>query len=254
MTSTDPDELEPGQEALFHYEPIFEDDPTDEGAANMIGRSFEALGRIDEARAHWALVVQLQPANAIAAKRLANLKHLPLKPVKSHASGEFVHRPPQEIVEPAIAGPGRIPYLRFVAQTIRFVAQLDPERLAVTDLPSDDRFRVSGGRASATTPWNGLFCVFVHAPAISAEAHEVLDASGATVVNKKGELKSLPESMQFGVPPDKFAGVAELLLTPHREHLKASIEAGQSPIVHRHDPALMQYILDQADESEASSA
>jgi hypothetical protein len=43
----------------------------------MVGRSLETLGRIDEARDHWELVVELQPDNRIARERARRLEHRP---------------------------------------------------------------------------------------------------------------------------------------------------------------------------------
>lgn len=57
------DEL--GEDALNFHNEVFEQDPTDVGAANMIGRSLEALDRLDDARAHRELVMELQPENTI---------------------------------------------------------------------------------------------------------------------------------------------------------------------------------------------
>jgi hypothetical protein len=44
-------------------------------AANMIGRSLETLGRIDEAAEHWDLVAELQPENDIASGSTRRLRH-----------------------------------------------------------------------------------------------------------------------------------------------------------------------------------
>jgi hypothetical protein len=56
----------------------------------------------------------------------------------------------------------------------------------------------------------------------------------------------VPRSLQIGVPLPLVDQFAEALWTPHVEHLRASIEYGAPTWRHRHDPALMRYLLTQA--------
>jgi hypothetical protein len=127
------------------------------------------------------------------------------------------------------------------------VQKIDSSRLAVTDRPSDGRFRVSGGKGSGLTPWEGLLCIFVHAPLLAPEIDASIVEAGGRVVFAAGGLKSLPESVEYGVPFHRVEEVADLLVSPHREHLLRSIAAGPAPWGRRHDPALRDYILAQAD-------
>lgn len=242
------DHLDPGEEALAAYEEILQLDPDDVGAANMIGRSLEKLGRVDEARIHWELVTELQPGNQIARQRLKNLAHLPRRPSARRAESDWPRRPPAEIVEPNFPkdGPARDACMRFLALTIRATESIDSERLAVTDRPSDGRFRVSGGKASGSNPWHEYFCVFVHEPSMSPALKTAIAEAGGTVENPPGSLKSLPESAQYAIPMQEFARFSSDLEKPHREHLLRSIAAGPAPWGHRHDPALREYIIEQA--------
>lgn len=68
-------DLEPGDAALAIYSKIWDRSPTDTRAANIIGRSLEAVGRIDEAEEHWKFVAELQPDNDIARQRARQQQH-----------------------------------------------------------------------------------------------------------------------------------------------------------------------------------
>lgn len=68
-------DLEPGEAALAICSQIWERSPSDVRAANMIGRSLEELGRIDEAKEHWEVVAELQPDNDIARRRARQPRH-----------------------------------------------------------------------------------------------------------------------------------------------------------------------------------
>jgi len=125
------------------------------------------------------------------------------------------------------------------------IEAIDGQRLAVTDLPSDNRFRVSGGKASAVTPWKGLLCVFVDERVLRDDLKTVERLDGR-IVNFAGELASLPSSIQVGVPFERIAEAAEILLPSHQAHLRSSIEVGPPPWGHAHDPDLYRYLLDVA--------
>jgi tetratricopeptide (TPR) repeat protein len=240
------DALDPGAEALAVYSEIFEMEPEDVPAANMMGRSLEELGRDEEALEHWDTVIAMQPENRIAMNRLTRLEQrMRTRRRQPRVAAAVVHRAPVEIVEPNFPGPGRDACLGFLARSILMTERIDASRLAVTDRPSDGRFRVSGGKGSGVTPRWGLLCVFVHAPAVSDDTHQALAAAGATIVFRDGGLKSLPASREYGIPPERVADVAALLESPHREHLKHSIAAGPPPWARRHDPALRDYIVEQ---------
>jgi hypothetical protein len=80
--------------------------------------------------------------NQIAARRVKELERQVAK--RAAARDEFARRPPVEVVEPLLAGPGRAGALRFLAFSIRAIQRIDGTRLAVTEIPSDHRFRVVG--------------------------------------------------------------------------------------------------------------
>ncbi|HSH77984.1 MAG TPA: hypothetical protein VLA19_05555 [Herpetosiphonaceae bacterium] len=85
-------DLEPGEPALAIYSEIWERSPSDVRAANMLGRSLEGLGRIDEAKEHWELVAELQPDNDIARRRARQLRHRSTK-VAAAGGGEAMTDP-----------------------------------------------------------------------------------------------------------------------------------------------------------------
>jgi hypothetical protein len=84
--------LEPGEAALALHSEIWERSPSDVRAANMIGRSLEALGQSDENEEHWQLVVELQPGNDIAKDHARRLRHRSTK-TESVGHGEAMTDP-----------------------------------------------------------------------------------------------------------------------------------------------------------------
>ena len=240
--------LDLGDKALQVNEEILDIVPDDMAAATLVGRCLEHLGRNEEALEHWELIVQLQPHNSIAPNRLKTLKYHMSTPPKEPkvVPSKWPKRAPEKIVEPNIKRPGRLACLQFLARSIQMIEKIDSSRLAVTDRPSDGRFRVSGGKGSGVTPWEGLLCVFVHGPQVTPETEAAIEHAGGRVVFAAGGLKSLPESVEYGVPYANVADVADLLAAPHREHLLRSLEAGPAPWGRRHDRALRDYIVTQA--------
>jgi hypothetical protein len=139
------DELEPGEAALLIYQEILELDADDVAAANMVGRSLEALGRIADAQEHWHRMIQIQTDTTIAEQRLRNLKGHRRTSVSARVPRD---RPsPAAIVEPVLAGPARQDCINALATSIRMIEALDPDRIAVTYRFGDRRFRVAGGMA-----------------------------------------------------------------------------------------------------------
>lgn len=241
------DELEVGEEALALYERILDLDPDDEPAANMVGRSLMALGREEEARAHWEFIVELQPGNEIAKSRLRAMKTT-REPVQVTTSLDAkTKRTPSDIVEPALAGDGRVGALRFLTRSIQVIEKIDPSRLSVTERSSVSRFRVFGGHEPAVTPSRGALQVRVHGPAVTPALTAALAAieGGETVPAKDNAL--LPESIEMRIPFTAFDdALGELLAGPHREHVVRSVAIGPPPWGHSHNAAVRDYIVKQA--------
>ena len=193
------DELDVGEEALALYSEILDLDPDDSAAANMIGRSLQELGRIDEAREHWAFIAELQPGNEIARSRARSLKPVQESVQVTTSRPTKPKRTPSEILEPALEGEGREGALRFLARSILLIEKIDPARLSVTERVSDARFRIYGGREPAVTPARGLLHVWVHEPAVSAElAAAIGEIDGAQRV---GDGHARPAAGLARVPP-----------------------------------------------------
>ncbi|WP_028064611.1 hypothetical protein [Solirubrobacter soli] len=228
--------------ALNVHERILALRPTDAAAANRRALLFVRRGLPEDALAAYRDAIVANRDNAIAAGKVRELEAT----VAKRQSADFVRRPPAEIVEPVLRGPGRVPALRFFARSIRQIQSLDGTRLAVTDLPSDRRFRVVGGIYSGVTPWNGLLCVSID-KARGRSVVEAVQAVGGIVTDRPGPMSAVPRSLQLGVPLNAVDRFAEALWEPHVEHLRASIEYGAPTWLHRHDPALMTYLLTQAD-------
>ncbi len=240
------DELDVGEEALALYSEILDLDPDDSAAANMIGRSLQELGRIDEAREHWAFIAELQPGNEIARSRARSLKPVQESVQVTTSRPTKPKRTPSEILEPALEGEGREGALRFLARSILVIEKIDPARLSVTERVSDARFRIYGGREPAVTPARGLLHVWVHEPAVTPElAAAVREVDGAQA-SATDTLGLLPDSREYRLPLAAMAQLGDLLVAPHREHVLRSIAEGAPPWGHPHDTKLRDYIVKQA--------
>jgi len=138
-----------GDEPLAINAAILALDPTNAAATNRRGVALIKRGELED-----ALAVRdglaANTGNQIAARRVKELERQVAQ--RAAALGEFVRRPPVDVVEPLLAGPGRAAALRFLAFSIRAIQRTDGARLAVTEIPSDRRFRVVGGIYSAVTP------------------------------------------------------------------------------------------------------
>jgi tetratricopeptide (TPR) repeat protein len=240
------DHLDVGEEALVLYNEILELDPDDSAAANMIGRSLQELGRIDEAREHWEFIAELQPGNEIARSRLRSLKPVEESVQVTSSRPTKPRRAPSDVVEPVLTGPGRDGALRFLARSIQLIEKIDPARLSVTAQAPDARLRVYGGRAPAVTPTRGLLLIWLHAPAVTPEVAAAVDAIDGAQSSAVDGLGLLPDSVEYRVPFARVDDVAGRLAGPHREHLLRAIAEGAPPRAHPHDPKLRDYIVDQA--------
>ncbi len=240
------DPLDVGAEALELYSEILELDPDDTAAANMVGRSLQALGRVDEAREHWKFISELQPDNEIARSRARSLGPVTESVQVTSSRPTKPRRSPSDIVEPVLAGAGRDGALRFLARSIVMIEKIDPARLSVTAQAPEARLRVYGGRAPAVTPTRGMLLVWVHAPAVTPALATAIGAIDGAQRSEADTLALLPEAEEYRVPFAEVDAVADLLAGPHREHLRRAIAEGAPPRNHAHDPKLRDYIVDQA--------
>jgi hypothetical protein len=237
-------------EALRLNAELLELDSANAPATNRLGVALTKRGEIEDALAVFRDGVAANTANTIAARRVAELE----RSVSRRAAelGDFVRRPPEQVVEPLLAGTGRSAALRFLAFSIRAIQRLDGTRLAVTEIPSDQRFRVVGGIYSAVTPWHGLLCVSI-AKAQTATLVDAVESAGGQVTDRPTAMSAVPGTLQLGVPMSELETFAQDLERPHREHLKSSLSYGPPTWQHRHDPALMRYLLARADQTQADA-
>jgi hypothetical protein len=231
-------------EAIELNSTVLAGDPTNAPATNRLGNALIKRGELEDALAVFRDGAAANTANEIAARRVLELGRRIAK--GAEALGDFARRPPEEIVEPPLAGPGRTAALRFLAFSIRAIERIDGTRLAVTDIPSERRFRVVGGIYSAVAPWNGLLCVSISRARTGVIAKEV-EAAGGRVTDRPGALSAVPGTVQLGVPMAVVERFAERLERPHLTHLRASLAYGPPTWRHRHDPALVRYLLERAD-------
>jgi hypothetical protein len=226
--------------ALALHQRMLDLRPTDGPAANRRAILFLRRGQPEDALAAYRDAVVANRDNKIAVGKVRELE----AQLAKVDPPDFVRRPPAEIVEPVLRGPGRLAALRFLARSIRKIQEIDGTRLAVTDLPSDSRFRVVGGIYSGITPWNGMLCVSIDKALGQAVTAEV-ETTGGMVTDRPAPLSAVPRTIQLGVPLSRVDDFADALWKPHVEHLRASIEYGVPTWRHRHDTALMRYLLEQ---------
>lgn len=185
------------EEAVSLNAAILALDPTNASATNRLGIALTKRGEFDDALAVFRDGLAANTANEIAARRVKDLERQASK--RATALGEFVRRPPRDVVEPLLAGPGRREALRFLAYSIRAIQRIDGTRLAVTEIPSERRFRVVGGIYSAVTPWEGLLCVSI-AKAQGAGVIADVDTAGCAWSSSVGPGRLVhPEPMRFVV-------------------------------------------------------
>lgn len=154
-------------------------------------------------------------------------------------------RSPEEIVEPVLAGPGRDACIRFFAYSIREIQGIDSRRLAVTDIPSSNRFRVVGGIHSACSWYKGMLDVTIDRRGSAKLIQSVEEAGGQVFGRSVGG--AVPYALQLGIPPTRVDEFRERLMPTHREFLLSSIEYGSPTHLHEHYPELMNYLLREAD-------
>lgn len=226
---------------------ILSRDPADRVAVNALGRTLLARGEPEEALEVYEAGLDADPENTVAANRVREIRNTLVKQRLLRADQERrPRRAPQEIVEPVLGGPGREACLAFLAWSIRAIERIDPTRLAVTDIPSDNRFRVVGGVYSAVTPWHRLLCISVD-KTIDPGLPAAVEAAGGHVTDTPGAHSAVPSTIQVGVPYERVGELSERLQRPHVEHLKRSIEWGPPTWARVHDPALRAYLLEQGE-------
>ena len=154
-------------------------------------------------------------------------------------------RTPADIVEPVLAGPGRDACIRFFAYSIREIQKIDSRRLAVTDIPSSNRFRVVGGIHSACSSYKGMLDVTIDRRGADDLIQTVEKAGGQVFERSAGG--AVPFALQLGIPPTRVDEFRDRLMPPHRDFLVSSIEFGSPTHRHEHYPELMNYLLREAD-------
>ena len=157
-----------------------------------------------------------------------------------------IEREPPEIVEPVLAGAGRDQAIRFFAESIREIQQIDSQRLTVRDIPGQDRFRVVGGIASACSNYQGFIDVMIDDRG-SRDLVEEIERLGGQHWSERNPQGAVPFSVQVLIPRTELPEVKGPLWKAHRSHLPESIDYGQPTHLHEHRPDLMRYLLDEAD-------
>lgn len=221
-------------------------DPGYAPAVNALGRTLLDRGELEEAFEVYKAGLEADPTNSVADQRMRAIRRQLISNKVLRADQESrPRRSPAEIVDPVLMGPSRDACLAFLAWSIRAIERIDVTRLAVTDIPSENRFRVVGGVYSAVAPWHGLLCVSVDKHT-DPNVTGLVEAAGGSVTDAPSPNSAVPRTIQVGIPFAQVETLADSLRRPHVEHLKHSIAWGLPTWLRRHDPALRAYILEQA--------
>ena len=155
---------------------------------------------------------------------------------------------PAELVDLALAGPGRDACVRLCAAAIRAGERIDSTRVAVTPIKIGPRFRVIGGLYQGIAPWEDLLGLAVQAS--DKSLHAEVEQRGGRIIDPPPP--SVRSSLTVGVPRPAVETMFDALLASHVKHLSASIDAGPPTHLNKHDPKLRQFLLDEADRLQAS--
>lgn len=148
---------------------------------------------------------------------------------------------PEELVETALAGPGRDACVHLCAASIRASERIDRERTAVTPIKDGRRFRTIGGIFTGVGPLDDALTVAVPT-SVRAVIRHIEEVGG-----HEGDRANAAPSVQLVIPRSRVEELFEELAEAHREHLKLSIAAGPPTHLNKHHPGLRQYLLAQAD-------
>lgn len=233
-------------EVLAVNRAILAHEPGDAAATNRLSTALRDRGEEEAAAEVLQAGLANNPGNAIASKRLEEFASWGRLAPASRRTGEHVRRDPASIVSSALGGPGRDESLVFMARSIRAIERLDAQRLAVTDIPSQDRFRVVGGIYTAVGPWKDFLCVSIDRRR-SKSLVDAIQARGGEITDEPGPQSAVPNALNVAVPRAVVGSFIDELFAPHVEHLKESIDWGPPTHLHEHDPSLMRYLLAEAD-------
>ena len=243
------------QDAVDVNAAILDIDPGDPVATNRLG-----IGLLKQGLAADAVVVleaglRVHPDDSIMQNRLAEARRALEKPplTKKKGASRLGHSDhvgattgwtdfePAELVEQALAGPGRDACVRFFAASIRAAESLDQSRTAVTPIKHGRRFRAIGGIMTGVAPWKESLSVAV--PASSRSVIGAVEDAGGEML---GCAIAVP-CVELLIPRARVEGLSDMLLAAHKEHLRLSIEAGPPTPLNKHHPGLRRYLLEQAD-------
>ncbi len=240
------------EEALELNAEILSLDAHDGVALNRLGRAYQDLGYIDQAITVFTRAVALDPRNAIAQRRLRNLK------LRKQRSGQVSRGPARDVVlrDPAVAlkvldGPWRSDCVALLADLLLFARRLDASRTIVRDVAAEDYFYVAGGAHASAGPWVGLMDCYGDSRIIEQEVINRVVAAGGRYRPETGK-GHVPNSLRLQVPFRLIGALRSVLLPAMRDHIRVAILRGPPQHPHLHNQALLDAILVEATERRTS--
>lgn len=221
-------------------------EPADPAATNRLGIGLLNQGRAAEALEIFEAGLLVHPRNKIMIRRAAEARaavEQKAAPSGSAPTGGTVWTDfePAELVERALAGPGRDASIRFCAAALRTSEAINEAWTIVTPIKHGRRFRITGGVFTGVAPYQDKLTVAVPV-ALRGLIDDVISLGGfardpATVV----------PCVEVAVPRDKLESLAGPLLAAHEQHLGLSLAAGPPAHLRSHNQALRRYLLEQGD-------
>ena len=224
---------------------VSEPQTSDPVATNRQGIGLLNEGRFAEALAVFEAGLLVHPGNKIMARRAVEARTAvdrEAAPRGSAPTGSAVWTDfePAELVERALAGPGRDASIRFCAAALLASEAIDKDWTIVTPIKHGRRFRIIGGVISGVAPYQDKLTV-----AIPAALRGLID----DVVSLGGFVRApatIVPCVEVAVPRAKLDALAGPLLAAHEQHLRLSLAAGPPTHLRSHHQGLRRYVVEQA--------
>ncbi|MDA0180943.1 hypothetical protein OJ997_11610 [Solirubrobacter phytolaccae] len=215
---------------------------SDPVATNRHGIGLLNEGRFAEALTVFEAGLQDHPRNKIMIRRAAEARaaiEQEAAPVGSASSGGalWTDFEPAELVERALAGPGRDTSIRFCAAALRASEAIDKDRTVVTPIKHGRRFQIIGGVFTGVAPYQDKLTVAIPI-ALRGLIDDVVSLGGFA-----WDPATAVPCVQVAVPRDKLELLAGPLLEAHTQHLRLSLAAGPPEHLRSHHQGLRRYLL-----------
>jgi hypothetical protein len=223
---------------------VIEPQTSDPAATNRLGIGLLNEGRAAEALDIFEAGLRVHPRNKIMIRRAAEARaavEQKAAPPGSAPTGDalWTDFEPAELVERALAGPGRDASIRFCAAALRASEAINADWTIVTPIKHGRRFSISGGVFTSVAPYQDKLTIAVPI-ALRGLVDDVISLGGFA----RDPATAVP-CVEVAVPRDKLDSLAGPLLAAHEQHLRLSLAAGPPAHLRSHHQGLRRYLLEQ---------